>query len=196
MKMNRTQGTRWWLTRIFLVLALLVVAMTPATTVPKVHAFVGGPVFLSGDDADDADVPHCHGTLCGNLYAIAMKKVHDESTSGGTGIVAIGANSLKARAAFDSWNNPANGGPDAVVTHCNAACIEGVVFSDFKMIYIASVVESTSGGLTTDQLAALNKRQTDIAHFVNILGGGLMALTETGAATKEKPLNAVGFPLL
>ena len=41
MKMNRTQGTRWWLTRIFLVLALLVLAMTPATPVPQVHASVG-----------------------------------------------------------------------------------------------------------------------------------------------------------
>ena len=63
--------------------------MTPATPVPKVHAFVGGPVFLSGDDADEAGPPHCQGTLCGDLYAMAMKKVHDNSTTGGTGIVAI-----------------------------------------------------------------------------------------------------------
>ena len=72
MKMNRTRGTRWWLPRIFLVLAPVVLAMTPATTVPKVHASVGGPIFLSGDDADDAKDAsgkgfiHLQGLRCQN----------------------------------------------------------------------------------------------------------------------------------
>ena len=192
MKMNRTRGTRWWLTRILLVLVPLVLAMTPATTVPKVHAAVGGPVFLSGDDADDSDLtpkgnpnPHCQFKACGNLYAMAMKKVHDKSTSEGTGIVAIGANSAEALKAFNSWNDKDNNGPGAAVTHCNdAACFQDVDFSHFKMIYIASVKGSTVGGLTADQLSFLNSKQEKIVDFVNNLGGGLMALTEKGAANQ------------
>ena len=140
-------------------------------------ASAGGPVFLSGDDADDSG--HCQGTACGGVYPKALNFVYTNSTSPGTGIVAIGANSSNALIALNSWNNVVNGGPGATITHVNTtAGIAAVNFATFKVLYIASDSSNTSGGLTLAQLTALNARQADIANFVNNLGGGLMALTE------------------
>lgn len=142
---------------------------------------VGGPLFLSGDDADDGG--HCQGTACGGLYATAMKFVHDNSTSGGTGVAVIGANFGNALSAFNSWNLPGNGGPGASVTFLNTtSAIANANFATFRMIYIASVSNHTSGGITTTQLAALNARQASIVNFVNVLGGGVMALTEANVS--------------
>ena len=101
---------------------------------------VGAPIFLSGDDADDAG--HCGGTACGGLYPTALKFVYDNST-GGTGIAVIGANGSYARSSFISWNSPANGGPGAPVTYVSN--ISTVDFTSFRMIYIASVSAQTSG---------------------------------------------------
>src|SRR4029453_15961932 len=63
-----------------LVLALcLLAASRPA---------LGGPIFLSGDDADD--FAHCQGTACGNLYARALNTIVTGSTGGAGGILAVG----------------------------------------------------------------------------------------------------------
>lgn len=142
-------------------------------------AAIGGPIVLSGDDADDGG--HCQGSACGQLYGKALNFVVTNSNSPGSGIVAIGANSGSALFALNSWNATANGGPNVPIMHVNTATgIAAIVFADFAAIYIASNDNNTFGGLTASQLTALNLRQTGIVNFVNTLGGGLMALTEAG----------------
>lgn len=144
-----------------------------------------GPLFLSGDDADDGG--HCLGTACGSLYPKALKAVYDKSTTGtgttGTRILAImSSSSSAARTALDNWNSTANGGPGAPITFVTATTtpsISTVIFSNYKMIYVPSGSNNTSGGITQTQLNALNLRKTDIQNFVNA-GGGVLALTEQG----------------
>lgn len=144
---------------------------------------VGGPVIISGDDADDSG--HCQFSDCGQLYGKALNFVVTNSNSPGTGILAIGVNSSRALTGFNSWNDPANGGPGAVVTHARTTTeIATAVLSTYAAIYIPSNDNNTSGGITASQLTTLNTRQADITDFVNNLGGGLMALTEAGDVAK------------
>ena len=161
----------------------------------------GGTVFISGDDADDG-ASHCPGNACGRTYATALAFVVGNSRSGGTGIIAIGVNAIDAQQpsagspaldALLAWNLVANGGPNAPITHARTdAEIAAVTFSDFAAIYLPSSRlqdddgnpnndgQNTIGGITTVQIAALNLKQAEVVNFVNILGGGLMALTEAG----------------
>jgi len=182
--MTTTKVKSWWIMGV-VALVLLGTVLAAAMYPGQAHA-AGGPIFLSGDDADDGG--HCQGTACGGLYPTALNSVVTNSTSGGTGIVAIGANSGNALNAFNSWNAVANGGPGAPVTHCNTTgagnCIQTVNFANFEAIYIASSSGHTSGGLTQTQLDDLNTRQASIVNFVNTLGGGLMSLTEANMASQ------------
>lgn len=158
------------LSRVLTVVGLLLL-LTPAL------ASAQGFVVVSGDDADDSG--HCQGTRCGGLYPRIFNIALEQSRSGGQGIVAVGVNSSNALSAFNGWNNPSNGGPGAPVTHLRTVSeITSVDFNQFAVIYIASVSNHTSGGLTSTQVAALNARQPDIAEFVNERGGSLIALTQ------------------
>lgn len=140
-----------------------------------------GFVIVTGDDADDSG--HCQGTRCGGLYPRLFSEGIARSQSGGQGIVAVGVNGSSALSAFNSWNSAANGGPGAPVTHVRSAAeIASVDFSDFALIYVASVNAHTSGGLTTTQVSALNARQPDVADFVNVQRGALIALTQANRA--------------
>ena len=174
---------RWWFLGILLVGLLFGLSGVPPTTVPTVQA-QGAPILLSGDDADDGG--HCQGTACGALYPTALSFVYNNSTTSGTRIAAIGANSSTALTGFNSFNNAGNGGPGATVDFLSTTSSPSIASADlsatgpYRMIYIASNL-NTSGGLTDTQLAALNARQTDIVNFVNVLGGGLMSLTEAGS---------------
>ena len=144
---------------------------------------IGGPMVLSGDDADDGG--HCGGSACGQLYGKALSFVVNNSQSSGTGIVAVGVNSSYALSSFNSWNQVSNAGPNVAVTHVRTTSeIANVNFSNFAAIYIASDSRNTSGGMTSSQLTALNARQADIVTFVNNLGGGLLALSESGYSHK------------
>ncbi len=140
---------------------------------------IGGPVFVSGDDAED----HCAGTNCGGLMAAVLKNAIDLSLSPGTGIAAIGMEDPDNTDALDSWNEPGNGGPNVPITVIPLAEIPTVDFADFAVIFIPS--NETDGsdpvGIDNTELVALNARQADIVDFVNNLGGGLIALTEQDA---------------
>lgn len=177
----------WCFLGVFLVVLLSVLSGVPPTTVPTVHA-LGAPIFLSGDDADANG--HCQGTACGAFYPTALNFVYNNSTTSGTIIAVIGANSGQARTGFNSWNNTGNGGPGAATDFLSTTSTPSIASADlsatgpYRMIYIASNKTNTSGGLTTSQLAALNLRQTDLVNFVNILGGGLMALTGANDAAQ------------
>ncbi|HYC55978.1 MAG TPA: thrombospondin type 3 repeat-containing protein [Candidatus Binatia bacterium] len=139
----------------------------------------GGNIVLSGDDADDSG--HCEGTNCGGLYAAILTTLIAQSGSLGSGILAIGVNGSQAQIGLDSWNNPVNGGPGvAITTVTDPAQIGTVDFSDYAMIYLPSDDINTGGGISAAQLAALNARQEDVAGFLNIVGGSLLALTEGG----------------
>ena len=142
-----------------------------------------GLVLLSGDDADDSG--HCNGTLCGGLYAAVLSSAVSTSASPGSGILAIGVNDSQALIGLNSWNAPVNGGPGATITFRNSiADIDSVNFADYDVIYIPSNSLNTAGGITPAQLTALNTRQADIVHFLNVLGGSLVALTEAGSSNQ------------
>jgi cysteine-rich repeat protein len=142
---------------------------------------VGGFVIVSGDDADDGG--HCEGTRCGSLYQTLFREGIVRSRSGGKGILAIGVNWGDALYAFNTWNDPALGGPGAPVTFLkNPEDIASVEFSSYAMIYLPSANEQTLGGINVTQLTALKERQPDIAHFVNVQGGSLIALTQAEVA--------------
>lgn len=150
-------------------------------------AQLGGPVFVSGDDAED----HCEGTKCGGLYAAALKSMVELSRSPGSGILAIDMGNQDAVDGLNSWNDPANGGPNVSITTVAGAAISSVDFANFDVIFVPS---SESDGddplaMSNASLVLLNARQADIVNFVNNLGGGLMALTEQDA----DPNLAFGF---
>ena len=138
-----------------------------------------GPMYFSGDDSDSTG--HCQGTACGGLLPKALKAVYDASTSGGTGILAIMTNtSSTARTALNGWNNTTNGGPGAAITYVSTATAIGAVnFSLYRMIYVPSASNLTTGGITSSQVSALNARKAAITAFVNS-GGGVLALSERG----------------
>ncbi|MFQ5473310.1 MAG: Ig-like domain-containing protein, partial [Dehalococcoidia bacterium] len=148
---------------------------------------LGGPVFVSGDDAED----HCDGTNCGGLMVAALKSSLELSRSPGEGILAIGMTDVDNVAALNSWNNPANGGLNASITTVSGSAIDTVDFADYEVIFVPS--HETDGGdpvgITNADIARLNDRQADIVNFVNNLGGGLIALTEQDA----DPNIAFGF---
>jgi len=142
-------------------------------------ACAGGNLFLSCDDSED----HCRGRGCGGLYPAVFENLLARSTAPGAGILAIGVNpSLfdSAVRGFGSWNSPLYGGPGAPVTFATSSQIATIDFAAFKMIYVASSFEMVDGGLTQFQLDRLNLRRADLEHFVNDLGGSVLALTETG----------------
>lgn len=137
----------------------------------------GGFVVVTGDDADD--LWHCEQNRCGGLYPSLFRAALDRSRSGGNGILAIGVNGGQALATFDSWNSPTHGGPGARVTHVRSLQdISRVDFTRFAFVYLPSAEKHTLGGLTVQQIAELNKRQPDLARFVNDKGGSLIALTQ------------------
>ena len=147
---------------------------------------VGGPVFVSGDDAED----HCEEDECGGLYAAVLSSAVDLSLSPGTGILAIGMTDVDNVDALNSWNDPTFGGPDVPITTVSGADISTANFADFDVIFVPSNEDDGDPpGINNTDLTLLNARSSDIANFVNVLGGGLVALTEADA----DPSLAFGF---
>ena len=119
----------WRFLGVVLVLQVFALSGVPPTTVPVAHA-LGAPIFLSGDDA--AANGHCQGTACGALYPTAMSFVYDNSTTSGTRIAAIGANSSQARTGLNSWNNIGNGGPSAPADFLNTTSTPSIASADLS----------------------------------------------------------------
>lgn len=169
---------------LVLVFGVMVTFGDPA---PTQGTGTGGPVFVSGDDAED----HCGGTNCGSLYVEVLNSAINLSQSPGSGILAISMGEQDNVDALNSWNNPANGGPNVSITTVTGAAITTAVFSNFDVIFVPSNERDGSDprGISDADLALLNARQADLVDFVNNLGGGLIALTEQDA----DPLLAFGF---
>ncbi|WP_395837090.1 HYR domain-containing protein [Archangium violaceum] len=137
----------------------------------------GGFVVVTGDDADD--LWHCEERRCGGLFPSLFRAALARSRSGGRGILAIGVNGGQALSAFNGWNDASNGGPGARVTHARTVeAISQVDFNQFAFVYLPSADKHTEGGLSAQQISALNARQPDLAHFINERGGSLIALTQ------------------
>ena len=158
-------------------------------------ALANGFVIVTGDDADDSG--HCQGTNCGGLYPNLFRQaVASGQQALGTNVILAGwRNASEARFAFDSWNNPANGGPGSPVVHVGTAEeIAAVDFSEFAMVYVSSIFGYTPGGIGPDlqgaQVLALNMRQADIPTYVNDLYGSLIALTQANVPAPH----GWGFP--
>lgn len=142
-----------------------------------------GPVFIDGGDRDD------HGQFNSQtgqnedgwkFIEQALNFTYSGSlNAAGTGVLVIGAD--PGSAAADAINSAAAvlGIP---VTLVNDAAIATVNFSQFKVIYVPSDAGNISGGISNAELAILTNRKQDVQDFVNITGGGLMALTEADAA--------------
>lgn len=137
----------------------------------------GGFVVVTGDDADD--LYHCEGSQCAGLFPSLFREALSRSRSGGKGILAIGVNSGQALAAFNSWNDPSQGGPGAPVTHARSSeDIARADFTRYAFVYLPSAALHTVGGLSLKQIRELNLRQPDLVRFVNDKGGSLLALTQ------------------
>lgn len=157
----------------------------------------GGFVVVTGDDADD--LWHCEQNRCGGLYPSLFRAALSRSRSGGSGILAIGVNGGQALSTFDSWNSPSNGGPGARVTHVRTLQdISRVDFNRFAFVYLPSADKHTLGGLSAQQISELNKRQADLARFINDRGGSLIALTQAevpgGWGFLPLPLDTADIP--
>lgn len=152
----------------------------------QVSAGASGFVVVSGDDADDFG--HCSynpssAYNCGGTYPTLLKRAVDTSSIVGQPILAIGVNSSYARTALTNWNNPANGGPGVAITHISSSsAIASAILTDYSVIYIPSYSDHTSGGITNTELGYLSGRQGDIADYVNVHGGSVLALTEANAS--------------
>ena len=178
--------------RIYAAVAALTVALAAlvlvAGSVSQVKAATGGPVFVSGDDAED----HCAGTDCGGLYPAIFSSAVTLSQSPGTGILAIGVGDDDTASALPSWNAPGNGGPNVPITIVTGPAINSVDFGDFDVIFVPSNEADGGGeppGISDSDLTRLNARKADIADFVNNQGGGLIVLTEADS----NPALAFGF---
>jgi hypothetical protein len=143
-------------------------------------AQLGGTVLLSGDDADD--IGHCQGTACGALYPQVLSALAAQSTSPGSGILAVGVTpGSTAEVGLDSWNAAGNGGPDLPVTIITGSAIASTDLMQFDVLYIPSDATNTQGGITDADLAVLATRRADIENFINNAGGSLLSLTEGDA---------------
>ena len=148
---------------------------------PAPSAPVGGPIFVTGDDADDSG--HCQGTRCGSLLPNLIRAAYDNSSAPGNKILIVGANSSSALSSINGWLTIAfPSGVPANDRATSAALVASANLSDYRMIYVASVSAHTGGGMNPTTLAALGARSADIATFVNNSGGGLIALTEANVA--------------
>jgi YVTN family beta-propeller protein len=135
-----------------------------------------GPIFLSGDDADD--VNHCPGTACGGLYPALLGTLVRVSRGGTGGILALGPSGHAAES-LAAWNDPANGGPGAPITVLTGPTIGDVDFGLYSVLYVPSDARSTPGGISDADIQRLTPRRDDVAAFV-ARGGGLLSLTESG----------------
>ncbi len=167
--------------------AAIAVLLFSADSDGPANAATGGPVFVSGDDAED----HCQGTDCGGLYPAIFKRTINKSQSPGQGILVIGGQDTDTSDALTSWNSPANGGPGVTITKITGSAIDTVNFANFAVIFVPSNEEDggEARGISNANLGRLNNRKADIQDFVNNLGGGLIALTEADAS----PSLAFGF---
>ncbi|MCL6502049.1 MAG: tandem-95 repeat protein [Pirellulales bacterium] len=153
-------------------------------------AGTAGPVFIDGGDRDD------HGQFNSTtgenedgwkFIEQALNFTYSNSLNvGATNILVIGADpGTKAADAIISAATVL-GLPAPVFVNDNE--IAAVDFTQFRVMYIPSVNNAddlggsgVQGGISNAEIAILTNRKQDVQDYVNITGGGLMALTQAGA---------------
>ncbi len=152
-------------------------------------AGTAGPVFIDGGDRDD------HGQFNSQtgenedgwkFIEQALNFTYSGSLNvNGNGVLVIGAD--PGTDAADAINSAA-GVLGIPVTFVNDAEISTVDFTQFKVMYVPSVNNASGvggsgvdGGISNAEIQLLTDRKQDVQDFVNITGGGLMALTEAGS---------------
>lgn len=137
-------------------------------------ATAGGPVILAGHDPDD------HGFQA--QYAQLFTALRASVYNGGTGILAIGANTGSEAANWIS-SVASQMTPPQSVTFVNGSAISTISFSGYAILYVPSTDANVSGGIniSTEQ-PRLVARAVDVANFITA-GGGLFGLTQEGAPT-------------
>jgi len=127
-----------------------------------------GPVILAGHDPDD----HGFDAIYAGLFDVLLANV----TNGGSGILAIGANSGSTAGDWIESVASLMTAPQ-LVTFVNDASITTQDFSSFAILHVPSDSFDTAGGITEAENNLLTARASAVAAFVNS-GGGLFGLTQ------------------
>jgi hypothetical protein len=156
-----------------------------------------GPVFLDGGDRDDHGFRNSDGNQNGWKFieqALNFAVTNSKNTTAERGILVIGVHEdaqnptqaeLAIKAAADAIGfSDANGqgDPTKSLDIVSGNDISGVDFTKYKAIYVPSDGLDTFGGITDTDMALLTARKLDIQSYINVTGGGLVALTEDGSA--------------
>lgn len=143
-----------------------------------------GPVFLDGGDRDDNGASVNNTNTGGwKLIEQAINFAYNNSRNlAGEGLLVIGVQTSDEEATQAQRAIAAVASQLGLfVTYVKGTEISSVNFSQFRVIYVPSDEFNTAGGITNADLARLAGRRSDIANFINISGGGLVALTEANA---------------
>ncbi|MDX1450024.1 MAG: hypothetical protein R3246_13280 [Acidimicrobiia bacterium] len=164
----------------------VVLLMLPAGTG---SAATGGPVVLMGIDAEDGGVGG-HGPI--GVYIDVVNSVLGQVSNGGSGILVIGGGKSASDDVTEFWD-AIGGGTSQTITYVNGdVAIGGQSLAGFAMIAIVSSEGETSdGGLTEAESAALNARAGEIAAFVNN-GGGLFGTSQAELSAPYGYLGDIG----
>jgi hypothetical protein len=132
----------------------------------------GGPVVLTGIDAEDCGPPGFSDVNHGPTenYVKLVNSILRNTSNGGRGILVIGANGEGPKA---FWTAIA-GGTGKPVTFGDATSS----LAGFRMVAIVGSAPETCDGLTAPQNDILGSRQADFAAFVNA-GGGLLGNSQS-----------------
>lgn len=158
-----------------LVAALLVVPASPS------QAQTGGPLVLTGIDAEDCG-PGGHGPI-GNYVTLVNDGILANTTNSGDGILVIGANGSGPQ---NFWNAIGTGTGENVTFGDENSDLSG-----FQMVGVVGSAPETCSGLTQAQNNVLETRQADFTDFVNN-GGGLLGNTQADFVNQYAYLSAVG----
>ncbi|KAL6761733.1 hypothetical protein V8C86DRAFT_2530731 [Haematococcus lacustris] len=129
-------------------------------------------VFVSTDDADDAN--HCSAAgACGRLYPNVLSRAFTSSaTTATTNILAVGVNGRNANSSLVGWLSQAGLSASAVTYALDSTQIAAAAtanFTGFRIIYIG-------------QSDALAKYREQLRSYINQHGGSLVVLTQQGLA--------------
>ncbi len=163
-------------------------------------ASISGALVFSGDDTDD----HCAGNLCGNMAPALIQWVLDHSENQGQGILALGLPDVvfgpmgfsQAKLVFDTWMMfltpvidpaPLAGEVRHITDPAEFMALTQADFDSYRMIFIPSFEEHTSGGIARDMIDAMILRKADLEEYWLRRGGGLYALTQADEPTFTPP---------
>lgn len=140
----------------------------------------GGPVVLTGIDAEDCGVGG-HGPI--SNYTDLVNSILTNTSNSGDGILVIGANGPGPQS---FWNAIGTGTGEAITFGD-----ENSSFTGFQMLAVVGSSPETCSGLTQAQNDVLAGRQVDFANFING-GGGLLGNTQSNFNNQYAYIGGLG----